>query len=172
MRAPTEKLPFTKGSFYLITVALAFHWFDRAPFLTEARRVLHPYSWLIVYDNWFTGRMAENPEYEGWYREEYLARYPSSPRNREPLTDAGAVEHGFELVGREGYENEVSFSPEELVGYLMTQSSVIAAVEKEGAEGGETVCEWLMDAQAPFFGASKGTFLFEGSIDYLRPAAV
>lgn len=171
-RASAEKLPFAEGSFHLITAALAFHWFDRVAFLAEARRVLYPYSWLIVYDNWFTGRMAENPEYEGWYRQEYLARYPSPPRNREPLTDAGAIEHGFELMGREGYENEVSFSPEELVGYLMTQSNVIAAVEKEGAEGGETVYEWLMDAQASFFGASRGTFLFEGSIDYLRSAAL
>lgn len=172
VKAPAEKLPFAEGSFDLITTALAFHWFDRAPFLAEARRVLDPSGWLIVYDNWFTGRMGENPEYEGWYGEEYLGRCPSPPRNREPLTDAGAIEHGFELVGREGYENEVSFSPEELVGYLMTQSNVIAVVEKEGAEGWETVHEWLMKAQAPFFGASKGTFLFEGSIDYLRPAAV
>jgi SAM-dependent methyltransferase len=173
VKAPAEKLPFAEGSFNLITAALAFHWFDRAPFLAEAQRVLDPSGWLIVYDNWFTGRVAENPKYEGWYGEEYLARYPSPPRNKEPLTDAGAIEHGFELVGRERCENEVSFSPEEMVGYLMTQSNVIVAVEKEeGAEGGETVYEWLMDAQAPFFGALRGTFLFEGSIDYLRPTAV
>lgn len=30
--------------------------------------------------------------------------------------------------------------------------------EGEGAEGGETVHEWLMYVQAPFFGASKYIF--------------
>jgi ubiquinone/menaquinone biosynthesis C-methylase UbiE len=40
VEAPAEDLPFADGSFQLITVALAFHWFDRPRFLAEARRVL------------------------------------------------------------------------------------------------------------------------------------
>ncbi len=53
-----ERLPFLDASFDLLTVALAFHWFDRDPFLTEARRVLSPNGWLVIYDNAFLAVMV------------------------------------------------------------------------------------------------------------------
>ncbi len=170
-KAPAEDLPFVKESFDLVTAALAFHWFDRARFLAEARRVLRPSGWLVIYDNRFSGRMRENPEYERWYKEAYLHRYPSPSRNSEPLSRGEARKHGFEFVERERYTNEVSFSVEELASYLTTQTNVIATVEK-GTEDEETVRRWLTSVQAPLFRGSQGTFLFEGSIDYLKRGAV
>ena len=50
---------------------------------------------------------------------------------------------------------------------MMSHGSVLAAIE-EGPETAESVRRWLLDAQAPFFDRARGTFLFEGSIDYLR----
>ncbi len=147
--------------------AKARNWFDRDPFLAEAARVLRPSGWLVVYDNRFSGKMKENPEYEKWFRDEYVARYPYLVGNREPLTGAEAREHGFEFEGQEGYTNEVSFSLQEMVSHLMSHSNVIAAAE-EGGEGEEGIRRWLTDAQAPFFEGQRGTFVFEGSIDYLR----
>jgi ubiquinone/menaquinone biosynthesis C-methylase UbiE len=79
VEAPAEDLPFADDSFCLVTVALALHWFERSRFLTEVRRVLDPGGWLVVYDNGFLGEMKENPKHERWYREDYLARYPSPP---------------------------------------------------------------------------------------------
>ena len=38
--ASAEELPFGDGEFDLVTVGLAFHWFDQERFLREARRVL------------------------------------------------------------------------------------------------------------------------------------
>jgi len=40
VEASAEDLPFADGSFRLVTVALALHWFERSRFLTEASRCL------------------------------------------------------------------------------------------------------------------------------------
>jgi ubiquinone/menaquinone biosynthesis C-methylase UbiE len=57
VEAPAEDLPFPEGTFDLATVSSSFHWFDRARFLAEARRVLRSEGWLVVYDNAFRGEM-------------------------------------------------------------------------------------------------------------------
>jgi SAM-dependent methyltransferase len=168
VRASAEDLPFADQSFDMITVSEALHWFDRDPFLGEASRVLRPCGELIVYDSRFGGGMKENLKYKKWVEEEYFIRYPAPPRNKDPLTEDEARKHGFALVGHEDYTYEVSFSLEELVNYMMSHSSVLAVIGEEGRENQEVVREWLTDAQAPFFEGPRGTFRFEGSIDYLR----
>src|SRR4029434_8150559 len=42
VEASAEQLPLGDSSADLMTVSLAFHWFDRGRFLAEARRVLQP----------------------------------------------------------------------------------------------------------------------------------
>ena len=157
MEAPAEDLPFADGSFQLITVALALHWFDRSRFLAEARRVLEPSGWLVIYDNGFFGEMEGNPKHERWYRENYLVRYPSLPRKGELLTDDECRNHGLRLVERESYTNEVSFSAEGLTSYLMTQSNVTAAVE-DGGESSESVRTWLTSSLSPMFEGREALF--------------
>jgi SAM-dependent methyltransferase len=167
VKAAAEDLPFPDAEFDLVTVASALHWFDRERFLAETARVLRPSGWLVVYDNRFAGSMKENPGYGKWVKEEYAERYPAPPRHSDPLTDADVRKHGLAFLGREEYTNEVSFSLQELTDYLMSQSNALAAIE-EGRENEENARKWLMDAQASFFEGQRGTFLFEGSIDYLR----
>ena len=167
VEAPAENLPFADKSLRLVTVALALHWLDLPRFLTEARRVLEPAGWLVVYDNGFSGEMKENPEHKRWYEEDYLARYPAPPRNKKPLTVDECRAHGLRLAGRERYTNEVSFSVEELADYLTTQSNVTAAVES-GAESLESVRAWLAGSLAPIFERPRGTFRFGGVIEYLQ----
>lgn len=120
VQATAESLPFAAEMADLITVASAFHWFDRAAFLRDASRVLGPASWLVIYDNGFFGKMRENPNFERWSQEQYITRYPSPPRNRRPLAERDAEIRGFGVVGRERYTNDVCFSVDDLVGYLMT----------------------------------------------------
>jgi len=168
VRATAEDLTFHEAEFDLLTVSEALHWFDRDLFLAEASRVLRPCGELIVYGSRFGAGMKENPEYKKWVEEEYFIRYPAPPRNKDPLTEDEARKHGFALVGHEDYTYEVSFSLEELVNYMMSHSSVLAVIGEKGGENQEVVREWLTDAQAPFFEGPRGTFLFEGSIDYLR----
>jgi ubiquinone/menaquinone biosynthesis C-methylase UbiE len=165
-----EELPLAEEMADLITVSLAFHWLDRPRFLAEALRILRPGGTLVIYWNDFHSRMAENPDFTRWSNEVYAVRYPTPPRNKEPLTDEAAREYGFEFAGRASYTNEQTYSPEELVRYLVTHSNVIAAVEL----GGESLAEveaWLLGEVRPLFHGATGTFRFGGDVWYLRKGA-
>jgi len=170
--APAERLPFASGVFDLLTVALAFHWFRREEFLAEARRVLANAGWLVIYNNWHTGRMNENPAFEEWTRGPFISRYPSPARDRRPIDGEELTRFGLVHVEREHMENDVHFRPEELIDYLTTQSNVIAAVEK-GSESLESVRAWLLSEVRPLFTTQTGTFIFGGAIDYVhKPGTV
>lgn len=47
--SPAETLPFPNGSFDLITVAQAFHWFDHEKTLTEFHRVIRSDSLIVIF---------------------------------------------------------------------------------------------------------------------------
>jgi SAM-dependent methyltransferase len=166
-QSAAESLPFPDTSVDLITVSLAFHWFDRARFLAEANRVLRPDSWLVIYNNYFTGVMHENPAFHTWNREQYLVHYPTPSRHNHPLTDSEAEQYGFCFAHRETYTNDITFTPEELAAYLMTQSNVIAAVE-QGTDTSEDVYQWLLAESQHLMGEREGTFPFGGYLWFLQ----
>lgn len=166
VEAPAASQPFPDASFDLITVSMAFHWFDRAAFLREAWRLLRPDRWLVVYNNFFYGTMQENPAFTRWHRDSYLARYPNPPRDSQPLTADQASRHGFHFAAQENYTNDVSFTPEQLAAYLTTQSNIIAAVE-HGTENFDSIQAWLDASLAPLFPAPQCTFNFGGHIWYM-----
>ena len=167
--ASADDIPIDGDCVDLITVACAFHWFDRPPFLAEARRVLRQSSPMVIYNNMFTGNMKENPKFHDWIHGTHLKRYPSPPRNMTPFTEEEAQEEGFLLLGSEKYENDVTFTSSHLIEYLLTQTNVIAAVE-EGKESLESVSAWL-DSEVPaYFPLKEATFEFRGPIDYYRKA--
>ena len=165
--ATAERLPFTAHSFDLITASLAFHWFDREAFLSEASRLLRPGGWLVIYNNWFLGQMAESPAYEEWNRSVFLRRYPTPPRNNHPFTEEDARRHGFTFAARDTFSNEVQYSAEQLAEYLRTQSNIIAVVE-QGKETCADAYRWLQEQLQPLFAVPVTTFQFGGSIWYLR----
>jgi len=63
IQASAESLPFREHSCDMLTVSSAFHWFDRTRFLAEAKRVLRPRGWLVIYNNVFPGVMREVGEF-------------------------------------------------------------------------------------------------------------
>lgn len=170
--ARAENLPFNDGEFDLVTLSQVFHWLDRDKFLAEAKRVLRPFGWLIVYDDYFSvGQTAEGAGFQEWYREEYLVRYPSPPRAEIKFTAGNMEADGFRLLGEEWHKHIVSFTPERLVDYLVTQSNVIAAVEG-GKEGVEEARARLMQGVRPIIGnAKEKEFSFNAPIWYLQRAA-
>jgi SAM-dependent methyltransferase len=167
VQASGESLPFAPHRFDLVTVALAFHWLDRDRFLAEARRVLRTSGWLVIHDNFFLGRMKENPKFERWQTEEYLKRYPVPPRDNRPLTPEVAGRHGLLFLKEEWYTNDVTFSSAELSSYLMSATNVLAAVQA-GTEDREEIRGWLADSVGPLFPRQRCTFCFGGYIRYLR----
>jgi len=167
--AGAERLPFPDGSFDLVTVGLAFHWFDQSAFLREARRVLGAGGWLAVYTSGFKGEMAEDAAFAEWTKGSYLKRFPSPPRRAAGVTAELARAHGFDLEGTEEFSHDEAMSADGLTGYLLTQTNVIAAVE-EGAMPLADAAAWIAAGVAPFFGGARRTLRFGGTIWWLRLA--
>lgn len=166
LAARAESLPVTPKTFDLVTVGLAFHWFDRERFLAEVSRVLVPGGWLAIYNNWFTGRVAGVPELEAWSREVYLARYPSPPRRSTPLETETLARAGFFEQSHERFELAVPMETASLVAFLLSQSNVAAAIER-----GETVSEigmWLSGEIGPRLTAGSHEALFGVDLMLLR----
>jgi ubiquinone/menaquinone biosynthesis C-methylase UbiE len=109
--ASAEQLPMLETSFNLMTLSSVFHWIRSEAFFAEARRVLLPDAWLVVYDNYFSGRMEENPAFQTWCTCVFLQRYPTPPRAPVAFDTEEAARKGFRLVGQERYQNVVTFSP-------------------------------------------------------------
>lgn len=165
-----EVLPLVSSSIPVASCALAFHWFNRDLFLKESWRVLKPGGFLIIYNNGFTGTMREMPAFEFWAQNIYPERYPTPPRNSKPLTNDEMVGAGFALIGEEKYQNELIFTPDELSGYLITQTNVVAALQQAG-ETVEAAREWLLAQITPYFPKEKATFVFSTRAWYLIKTA-
>ena len=87
------------------------------------------------------------------------------------LKEWEAARSGFVFIEEDRYENEVSFTSEELVAYLTTQTNVVAAVEV-GRESFESANQWLLEQVRPFFAKASATFVFVTRAWYLRKEAV
>ena len=165
---PAETLPLAAESLDLLTVSSALHWFDRDAFLAEARRVLKPRSWLVVYNNVFCANLQGNPRFKSWVRSTYLERFPTPPRNNKPLNEQSAKRAGFNLVKQETYTNVVDFDRRQLVNYLLTQTNVLAAIAREESTLDDARA-YLATEVKPFFTSSEQrAFDFGGPIVYLR----
>lgn len=161
--APAEQLPFADGTFDLITVCGAINWIDRTRFLPEARRVLKNQGWMIVYDNTITDQMPHCPAYTRWYHDQFLIHFPKPPRDESPFTPAEADAYGFRLAHSEDYTNEIQWSLDQYVNFMLTQSNLIAAVDMGGHSLSEAR-EWMMTTLSPLIPDPPATFVFGGYV--------
>ncbi len=167
VRARAEELPVGDCAADLVVAALAFHWFDAAAFMGEGRRVLAAGGWLTIYASWFLAQMEGVPAFHDWFRAEHLGRFPTPPRSRTRVDAELAAAHGYRWHGDEDVRVDVPLDHAALVGYLLTQSNVIAAVE-EGALALAEAAEAVRAATAPFFRKRPvARFGFGGRIAYL-----
>ncbi len=165
--APAEELPFDDDRFDLITVCGAINWIDRNRFYPVAKRVLKEKGWVIIYDNFITERMIENLAYTQWYQEQFLTRYPKPPRNETPLTQSECEGFGFDFH-QEDYTNELTWSRDVYIEFMLTQSNVIVAVDM-GDETLSVAREWMHKTLTPILpGDETGRFLFAGYIWYMQ----
>ena len=166
--ALAERLPFSVQAFDLITLSQVSHWLDRKVFFAEARRILRPARWLVAYDAYFSAQTIEHTDFQTWHETVYLKNYPSPPRAPVALTAEDVEGTGFQLRHEERLQHPISFTAEQLVEYLLTQSNVIAAVEDGTQEIGE-VRRWLTENVRPFFAEhDAASFLFNVPIWYLQ----
>jgi SAM-dependent methyltransferase len=168
--SPAEALPFAANAFDLVTVGMAFHWFDQPAFLRQAARVLKQDGWLVIYNNGFNGEMAENPKFRAWAWEAYPKRFPTPARRSVGVSAQLVSPYDLESVGQETFENPTPMRAEQLVAYLLTQTNVIAAVE-EGKTSIADAADWIGNGIRPFFNDATRTMKFSGTIWYIRPTA-
>ena len=161
-----EALPFVRGSFDLLTVCSAYHWFDQDKFLAESARVLRGGGWLVLYKVGSTGKLANCAEFEAWKRDVFRARYPKAQRNDELLTEEKAVSFGFHDVARESLTHRVRHTLDAYVDNLLTHSSLIGAMERK-QEPVTQAREWLRRELGPFFKGGSAEFQHEDWIHLL-----
>lgn len=168
LQSTAESMPLAAEQFDLITVAQAYHWLDHSAFLAEANRLLRPSGWLAIYTSWFTSEMKEHPAFAKWFKGDYLARYPTPPRDRTTITAQFAQKHGLALRGEDEFTDEVRMNIDRFTDYQLSTTNVIAAV-RNGNERFEDAARWIRASLAEFFqDATERTFLFSGKLWYLQ----
>lgn len=170
--AQAESLPFPEASFQLVTVSMAFHWFDRERFLAEVNRLLVNGGWLVLYGYNYTKAMRDEPGFATWVEEALLKRYPLSARNGTPVTDAELAVHGLIARGRTDFTEFRSYSLEDYAQNVLTHSYVIARVEG-GAETFAEASQWIREGLSPFFrGFSRRDFEFSGWTTWVQKGSL
>jgi ubiquinone/menaquinone biosynthesis C-methylase UbiE len=168
--AIAEQQPFPGLVFDLVTVCSGVHWFDIDTFLAEAGRIVKSQGWLILYDNFFLSEMKDAIEFRSWFPEIYLAKFPSPARNSSyDWSNENVNRKNFILQKEEVFNNEVSFSKEDLILYFTTQSNISSAVES-GAYSYAEIENWLNIELEPFFSepTEKRTLYYGNKIQYLQ----
>jgi SAM-dependent methyltransferase len=166
-----ERLPFRDATFDAATCCSGVHWFDQPRFFAELHRVLRPGRWVGLYDHYFIGEMVGVPEFADWLQVA-LARYPLPPRNPQVGDPRSMEPAGFERVGDDLFADDIEMTHGELVGYQLTISNFVAAMDRGAAEQGTSRAEleaWALESTAPLFeGAATRTVRFLGSITCFR----
>lgn len=163
-----ENLPIFNEKFDLITVSQAIHWLDRKKFFAEADRVLKPNSFIVAYDNYFMGKIVDNPEFEVWFKEKFISKFPTPPRTRKEFLKKSDNPKDFVLVRQEWHENTIELSKQQVIDYLITISNVINAVEN-GNQSIDEVSDLLdNDLEQFFIEKDLNDFIFVAPVWYLK----
>lgn len=168
--ASGEVLPFADDKFDIITISQAFHWLDRSLFFAEAGRVLTENGWLVVYDNYLSDELTDNPESQWWFRDVYLKKYPTPPRTWPAFSPEDAEKDRFFVANSEVIKNKIPFSLEGFVSFMLTLTNVIAAVEGKLEDVAEAR-DWFTRELKPFFpGGEEQNLTFTAPIWFLTPS--
>ena len=165
---PAELIDSFDTSFDLITLSQTLHWTHQETFFQKAARLLRPNHSVVIYDDFFLWNADDATPFMNWFKKRYLIRFPTPPRNRIPLNSKGEFcPNGYALGGYEEYSYTESLTINRLIDYLVTQSNVIAAVERAGEPIGRAT-EWLENELPPFFASTSSViFNFGGPVYYL-----
>jgi SAM-dependent methyltransferase len=125
VRGVAEQLPFGPGGFGGVTVGEAFHWFDTAVALAEARRVLCDGGALALLRN----RRDTTVDWVAQYDDAVMSEQPSGrPYSRTvDLVAAVAGTGAFGPVDAASFPNPRPCSPQQLVDRAASTSFVAAA---------------------------------------------
>ena len=165
--ATGEALPFRDGAFDLIVACGSIDWIDRTRFLPRAAAILAAGGFLVALDFGDSCRAPELPGLERWHHQVFRRRFPRPPAADPMITDAEASANGFTPPATRSYASSWPFDAAEYAAFLMTESSVIAAVEY-GSERATHVGAWLGAELFALFGDGTHRVEFTGYVQALR----
>lgn len=150
LMAAAERLPLGDAAAGLATVGAALHWFDQPQAFAELARVLTPSAVLVVYSDFFHGRLGGQPAFAAWLTQGYLPRYPAPIRHAKFGADTAGIT-GFGQVRYGEGEFAVPLTRAGLADYLLSQSNAGAAIES-GRVTAAVLRDQILTETARFFG--------------------
>ena len=162
-----EALPFREGRFDLVVACGSMDWVDRPRFMPRAAELTRSGGWLVSLDFGDTGRSPDVPGLARWYDEVFLRTFPRPSASDPMITADEAGRHGFAPPLHRDFASTCPFTAPQYAAFLMTESSVIAAVEY-GRKTDAEVRAWLERELAPLFGREARRVAFGGYIQALR----
>jgi hypothetical protein len=91
-----------------------------------------------------------------------------APRDERPLSAAECHANGWHFAHGETYSNDIRYSQEQYIDYLMTQSN-ISVVLTQGLDTATNIRAWLTRSLTPCFDSAPRTLVYGGYIWYLQP---
>jgi SAM-dependent methyltransferase len=130
---PAEATPFPSGSFDLITVAQALHWFDVEAFYREVRRCGKAGGRIAVwgYASFEAGEDTEALVSE-FYHRRVGAYWP--PERRHTESRYGTLPFSFEQIPAPSFVMSYRWDLDRLLAYLRTWSSTQAYLRAQGED--------------------------------------
>jgi SAM-dependent methyltransferase len=129
---PAENSGLDSGTFDLIMVAQALHWFDLDRFYTEARRVLKPTGILAVSAYNLLQIEPEIDEVVNRYYYEVVGPY--WPPERKLVEQFADLSFPFRKVDPPKFEMMAEWNLNDLIGYLRTWSSTQRFIAAKGED--------------------------------------
>lgn len=155
LAAEAERIPLPDASVDLATVGAAFHWFDQPRAFSELARVLNAGAALVVYSDFFHGRLAGRSGFAEWLKNSYLAEFPTPARHAYFDPDA-AEAAGFAAPSYDEDEILVPLTCVQLADYLLSQSNAAIAIES-GRIGAAAMRDQIISETRVFFLDKKPT---------------
>lgn len=163
-----ERLDFAAGTFDLVSVGLALHWFDQDCFFAECHNVMAPAGVLAVYNDHFTAHLQDVVACRRWMRTRFVKHVPQPQRGMRDINELKAIAGGFEIVHRSSFSHLVPFSRDEFIAYLLTCSNSLAAIHS-GRETHQSIVDWLSNELKEIVpDGVVGAFIFKCNLWLMR----
>lgn len=145
--------------FDLITTCMAFHWFDQDKTTQKYKTISQLGAIWLIYHFAFVGH-STSTEFNTWFTETYLNRYPSPPRQAMDGVKL-SEDKGVTLLSKGSGTFDIDLDRLHLIGYLTTQTNVEQAV-KAGRSYSHIEAELLNELKdIPIDGAFRYRYAYE-----------
>lgn len=142
--SPAEKTTFPDGTFDLVTVGQALHWFDHEKFFSEIKRVTKPNGMLAV---WGYSVLSISPEIDPIFYDYYnhtVGEYWDEAR-RHVEEEYARIAFPFAGIESEKFSFVLPWTLPQFAGYLRSWSATQKFIKARGFDPTSTVVEKLRE---------------------------